>query len=108
MLLLKESLLDTPLPFKKKRSSLSLKRKRKLNDSPGKKLSLIVRSVSPRCPSLSLTICKKKPTCKNTERAKLWAVRVLMIGSITYQAVRQKNMLNWTCGVKTAKTCARC
>ena len=47
-----------------------------------------------------LDSCKKKPTCKNTERAKLWAVRVLMIGSITYQAVRQKNMLNWTCGVK--------
>ena len=38
-----------------------------------KKLSLIVRS---EMSESELDSCKKKPTCKNTERAKLWAVRV--------------------------------
>ena len=54
-----------------------------------------------------LDSCKKKPTCKNTERAKLWAVRVLMIGSITYQAETYAESDLW-CEAWTAKKCARC
>ena len=55
--------LDTPFPFNKERSSLSFKRKRKLNDidfNSKKRFSEMSES--------ELDSCKKKSTCKNTER----------------------------------------